>query len=79
MGVPITREVHDGIEHVQATRYNGSGHTHMLDIKQVQALARNDGFEATASWIDDNEQAYAEGVLFGFEIIEDSLYYHLPE
>lgn len=79
MSVPINREVHAGIEHVRATRYNESGHTHMLDVERVQALARHEGFEATASWIEDHEEAYAEGVLFGFEIIGDSLDYHLPE
>lgn len=68
MTVTITQPVNDGIDYVRTERYKRSGHLHMLDTEAVRELAREGGFESAASWIEQNEEAYVEGILFGFEV-----------
>jgi hypothetical protein len=67
MGVRVSREVFDGIEAVRQ-----SGATNMLDRPKVAELAEAMGFEASARWVRENRDLYAQAVFEGFEIEEES-------
>ncbi len=65
-GVPVPREVFDGIEAVRL-----SGLTNMLDRPVVAEIAEGMGFEQAARWVRENRDLYARAIFHGFEVIEN--------
>lgn len=62
-GVPVSREVFDGIEAVRT-----SGVTNMLDRPRVIELLCDLGFTEAAAWVEAHGDLYARAVFHGFEV-----------
>ena len=67
MKIPVSREVFEGIEAVRQ-----SCATNMLDGPRVAELVEAMGFEASARWVRENCDLYAQAVFHSFEISEEA-------
>ena len=65
--VPVPREVFAGIEAVRR-----SGLTNMLDRPRVAEIAEAMGFEASARWVRENRDLYAQAIFAGFSITDEA-------
>ena len=64
--VAVPRAVLKGLEAVRR-----SGLTNMFDRPRVAELAEFFGFEETASWVEANRAAFAQGIFQGFVAEDD--------
>lgn len=61
----ITQSVYDALETVRTT-----GVTNMFDVKTVLHILKVLGAEEARSWVKNNGNDYARGIMHGFTIIE---------
>ena len=64
--VPVTRDVHDGIEAVRR-----SGLTNMLDRPVVAKLAGEMGYEEASRWVNLHRDLYSRLVFHGMRIVAE--------
>jgi hypothetical protein len=64
--VPIPADVFEGLEAIRR-----SGLTNMFDRPRVIEIAELWGFDATADWLSENRNLYAQGIFQGFRVIEE--------
>ena len=65
MKIKIPQKALDGIKFVR-----DSGETNMFDYHTVQRMAFENKYFATVDWMADNKDAYAKGIVSGFEAEE---------
>lgn len=64
--VPIPADVFEGLEAVRR-----SGLTNMLDRPRVIEIAELWGYDATAKWLRENRNLYAQAIFQGFRVVEE--------
>lgn len=63
--IEVSPEVYQGIEAVRL-----SGLTNMLDRPAVIQIAEAMGFDASARWVDEHRDLYAQALFNGFLVVE---------
>jgi len=66
MAVQVPAKVHQQLEAIRQ-----SGEINMLDRNGVQFIANREEYYELVVWIEDNRDAYAQGIFHGFEIAEE--------
>lgn len=65
--IPVPAKVMEGLEAVRL-----SGKTNMFDARMVVFLALDMGYLETATWVHENTNFYAQGILTGFASEEEA-------